>query len=289
MPGQLDRAQQLVQRRARVVGRERDAVVLGQPAGGGELVEPPLGAAGGQVADHGHQRVDVRRGRPGLLGRGLGHGERGPVRVHLRWADHVGEHLGRAAAGGARGLAGVLGLVGVPGDDEQHVRLPPPGGLHVRRRAVGAGPDDAVAGADVAAVRGVHGRRVGEGDLLAHVGRRERDRVGQRLGALLVAAGDPGDGQPAVPIGGGDPIGLPVDRGLGIDRAVGVVGPAFQMPGVAAGLHQVPDPGHGAAPLRAGRTHRPAGRPARRRDPAGPARRAAGWTAGRRRCWSRRR
>ncbi len=63
----------------------------------------------------------------------------------------------------------------------------------------------------------------------------------------VVAAGDAGDGHPTRRVRRDDSVGLPVDRRLTIAR------PALQMPGVAAGLHQVADPGHGAPPLGQGR------------------------------------
>ncbi len=155
-------------------------MLRGQVPGGGELVEPALGAPGGQVGDHGDQGVDVGGGRAGLLGGVLGLGERGAVRVDLGWADDVGEHGGGVRRSARGGLAGLGGVVGELGDDEQHVGVGAAGGHHVGRGAVGAGAEDAVAGAvDGAPVRGVHGGGVGEGDLLADVGGGQQQRRGE--------------------------------------------------------------------------------------------------------------
>jgi hypothetical protein len=115
-----------------------------------------------------------------------------------------------------------------------------------------------VAGVDGAALGGVHGRGVGQRQVCGHVAGRELQRrtqllhlgsldptVGADIGAGG-AAGDGGDGEPAVGTQGGDAIGLAVDRRTGVARVAG------EFPAVAAGLHEVADSGRYALPTGAG-------------------------------------
>jgi hypothetical protein len=81
----------------------------------------------------------------------------------------------------------------------------------------------------------VHGARITEREVLAHIARGQDHPLAELLD-LAGAAEDGGDLEPAVAADGEDAV------GLAIDRAAAVACVAGEVPPVATGLHQVADP-----------------------------------------------
>ena len=137
------------------------------------------------VGDDGEHRVDLRGRRAGAVGGLLGLGERGAVALDVGRADDVGERP-RAAVRRATFWVSPISAVSATlrVTTNSTFVVPAAGGLHVGGGRVGAGPEDAVAGVDVAAVRGVHRGGVGERDPVADVGGGQLDRVAELLGAV---------------------------------------------------------------------------------------------------------
>lgn len=79
------------------------------------------------------------------------------IGVNLRGSDHIGKHLGRAAAGQGVDFAGVGVLGDVAGDDERDVGFPASGEFDVGGRCVGAWTKHGLTGVHGAPVRGMHG------------------------------------------------------------------------------------------------------------------------------------
>ena len=234
--GQLGPAQDAGEGGGAVLGGDPGALLGGERARGGELVEPDRGAFGrGELGGVGEQ---LGRGAhaAGLL-RGLGRDrQRGPRGDRVVGVEQAGEHRDGVAVQlvplGA--LGGVVDLG--DGGDVRGVGVAAAGERDVERGERRPRGDHRVGGVDGLALRGVHGGGVGQGEVLGDVGGGQHHPLPQ---SRAVGAGGEqgGDVEAAVVADAGDLVGLAVDRAAAVALLAG------EVPAVEPGLDEVADPG----------------------------------------------